>query len=151
MAMGAEVPVDAFTIALYSVVKKLGLHVVSENTSCVPIIAKKDVYAEKIDRHIKGGCLIGNIATTELSTEEGILISASFISKLEEEGETAYNKWEIEGVPNINLITDDMQGPITTTANIINRIPDVIGAEPGYLNVVDMPLPHFQGTTFLKK
>ncbi|MBI4857203.1 MAG: hypothetical protein HY818_10750 [Acetobacterium woodii] len=44
-----------------------------------------------------------------------------------------------------------MQRSITTTTNIINRIPDVIDAESGYLNVVDMPLPHFRGTTFSKK
>ena len=115
-------PRNDFLIALYELVNKLGLHAVGEKSKVEPLIAKKDTYYETIDRHVKKGQLLGNYVESTITTKEGIDLVCDFVSKMSEEGDTDLNKWEIKGIPNINIITEHMQGEITTGSNIINRI-----------------------------
>lgn len=140
--------VKAFTIALYAIAAELELHVVEEIQSCKPLLAKTDVYADKLNRSIPKGWVIGITATAELKTEEGISLFGTIIGKITEEGDQASNKWLIEGEPTINLITEDMHGEVTTSIDAVNRIPDVINAEPGLKTVVDMPKPRFRALPF---
>lgn len=139
-----ELPTNDFLIALYELVNKLGLHVTSESSEIKPLLAKEDTYYETIDRHVKKGQLLGNYVESRLTTEEGIDLVCDFVSKMSEEGDTDLNKWEIKGVPTINIITENMQGEITTGSNIINRIPDVINAEPGVIAASEMPAPFYK-------
>ena len=139
-----QLPTNDFLIALYELVNKLGLHVTSESSTLKPLTAKKDTYYETIDRHIKKGQLLGNYVESRITTEEGIELACDFVSKMSEEGDTDLNKWEIKGVPAINIITEHMQGEITTESNIINRIPDVINAAPGVISASQMPAPFFK-------
>lgn len=139
-----ELPVNDFLIALYELVSKLDLHVTSEHSQMEPLLAKEDTYYETIDRHVKKGQLLGNYVESRITTEEGIDLVCDFVSKMSEEGDTDLNKWEIKGVPTINVITERMQGEITTGSNIINRIPDVINAEPGVISASQMPAPFYK-------
>lgn len=139
-----ELPVNDFLIALYELVNKLNLHVVSEESKMLPLLASEDTYYETIDRHVKAGQLLGNYVESRITTEEGIDLVCDFVSKMSEKGDTDVNKWEIKGVPTINVITDNMQGEITTGSNIINRIPDVINAAPGVISASEMPAPFFK-------
>ena len=139
-----ELPTNDFLIALYELVNKLGLHVTSEHSQMEPLLAKEDIYYETIDRHVKKGQLLGNYVESRITTKEGIDLVCDFVSKMSEEGDSDLNKWEITGVPTINIITERMQGEITTGSNIINRIPDVINAEPGIIAASQMPAPFYK-------
>lgn len=139
-----ELPVNDFLIALYELVNKLGLHATGETSEMKPLIAGSDIYYETIDRHVKAGQLLGNYVESRITTEEGIDLVCEFVSKMSENGDTDLNKWEIKGTPSINVITEHMQGEITTGSNIINRIPDVINAEPGVRSAGEMPAPFFK-------
>lgn len=139
-----QLPANDFLIALYELVNKLGLHVISESSAMKPLTAREDTYYESIDRHVKKGQLLGNYVESRITTEEGIDLACDFVSKMSEAGDTDLNKWEIKGVPAINIITEHMQGEITTGSNIINRIPDVINAAPGVIAASQMPAPFFK-------
>lgn len=139
-----ELPTNDFLIALYDLVKKLELHTVSESSKMKPLLAKEDTYFEPIDRHVKKGQLLGNYVESVIKTEEGVDLVCNFVSKMSEGGDTDLNKWEVVGVPNINVITEHMQGEITTGSNIINRIPDVINAVPGVVSASEMPAPFYK-------
>ena len=139
-----KLPTNDFLIALYELVHKLDLHVTSENSEMKPLLAKKDMYYESIDRHVKEGQLIGNYVESTITTEENITLICDFVSKMTEEGDSDLNKWEIKGVPNINVITEHMQGGITTGSSMINRIPDVINAPAGIAEASQMPTPFFK-------
>lgn len=139
-----ELPTNDFLIALYELANKLDLHVISEHSAMEPLLAKEDIYYETIDRHVKKGQLLGNYVESRITTEEGIDLVCDFVSKMSEEGDTDLNKWEIKGIPTINIITENMQGEITTGSNIINRIPDVINAEPGVIAAGQMPAPFYK-------
>ena len=139
-----ELPTNDFLIALYEIVEKLGLHPVSEKSEIKPLLAGEDLYFETIDRHVKKGQLLGNFVESRIATEEGIDLVTEFVSKMSEEGDTDLNKWEIKGTPNINIITEHMQGEITTGSNIVNRIPDVINAPAGVVSASSMEPPFFK-------
>ena len=139
-----ELPVNDFLIALYELAMRLGFHIVSEESRIQPILAKEDVYYPTIDRHVKKGRLIGNEVVSTVKTEEGTDLVCYFVSKMSEEGDTDVNKWEIKGKPSINVITDRMQGEITTGSNMINRIPDVINAPAGVISAGEMVPPSFK-------
>ena len=139
-----ELPLNDFLIALYELAKKLQLHPVSESSEMKALLAKTDIHYESIDRDVKAGQLLGNYVESRITTEEGVDLVCEFVSKMSEEGDTDLNKWEIKGTPSINVITEHMQGEITTGSNIINRIPDVINAEPGVRSASEMPAPFFK-------
>jgi 4-hydroxy-tetrahydrodipicolinate reductase len=139
-----KLPVNDFLIALYELAKKLNLHPISESGKMKPLLAKEDMYFEPISRHVEKGRLLGNSVESVIKTEEGVDLVCNFVSKMSEEGDTDLNKWEIIGVPNINVITEHMQGEITTSSNIINRIPDVINAVPGVVSACEMSAPFYK-------
>lgn len=139
-----QLPMNDFLIALAELVHKLQLHPLSESSTMKPLLAKEDIYLETIKRHVKKGQLIGNYVESRITTQEGIDLVCDFVSKMSEEGDTDLNKWEITGTPSINVITEHMQGEITTGSSIINRIPDVINAAPGVASASQMPAPFFK-------
>ena len=139
-----ELPANDFLIALYEIVRKLRLHVISEESEIKRLLAKEDVYFETIDRHVKRGQLLGNSVESQIITREGIRLTVNFVSKMSEKGDTDYNRWEIKGNPNINIITEHMQGEITTGSSVVNRIPDVINAPAGVISASEMEPPFFK-------
>lgn len=139
-----QLPMNDFLIALAELVHKLALHPLSESSTMKPLLAKEDIYLETIDRQVRKGQLIGNYVESRITTQEGIDLVCEFVSKMSEKGDTDLNKWEITGTPSINVITEHMQGEITTGSSIINRIPDVINAAPGVVSASQMPVPFFK-------
>lgn len=148
--VSGELPQNDFLIALYELVNKLELHPTGESSELKPLLSKKDIYYETIDRHVKAGQLLGNYVESRITTEEGVNLVCEFVSKMSEEGDTDLNKWEITGTPSINIITEHMQGEITTGSNIINRIPDVINAKAGVRSASEMPAPFFKAHALCK-
>lgn len=141
----AELPEpDAFTISLYALIEKFGLTPKNRTVSLCPITSEKEMFCRALNRDILPGELIGTNMITTVETEEGVPFTCEFISKLAEEGDSASNKWEIAGEPNISVYTEDMHGEVTTTGAMINRIPDVIAAKPGFATVNDLEIPFYK-------
>jgi 2,4-diaminopentanoate dehydrogenase len=62
------------------------------------------------------------------------------VGRLYREGEADYNEWVIKGEPaELQLSNDRVATPFTTCAQVVNRIPDVINAEPGFVTVDRLP------------
>ena len=55
------------------------------------------------------------------------------------QGETAFNEWVVEGLPSMNMRTDNFLGDIITPASLVNRVRDTLDAEPGFLSVDQLP------------
>lgn len=138
---------DDFNYALHAVAEMLQLTVVSEETLVKPILAKTDVYSEEADVHVAKGDVIGVLTNTSMKTQEGIELCADFYEKLREEGDTEKNEWDIVGEPSLKLTMDEMYGEYTTCTTLVNRIPDVINAAPGFLSPVAMPMPRYHASS----
>mgnify|MGYP004663068443 FL=1 len=70
------------------------------------------------------------VVTTE--TEEGITIESECIGKVYAPEEFDRNVWTVEGEPTTTITVEKPNTVELTCGTVVNRIPDVINAEPGY-------------------
>ena len=112
---------------------KLGLTVKSQTQKCVPQTYKEDIHSETLDMTVKSGMATGMSAVVTTTTTEGITIETECIGKVYGPEEFDSNNWTIYGEPNTNLVIDKPQTVELTCATIVNRIPDVLSADSGFV------------------
>ena len=118
--------------------EKLGLTVKSQTQKCVPETYDKDIESSTLGMTIKAGDATGMSAVVTTETEEGITLETKCVGKVYAPDEFDINEWTIEGEPNTTVT---VQRPATvelTCASIVNRIPDLIEAEAGFVPTADM-------------
>ena len=71
------------------------------------------------------------VVTTE--TKEGITIESECIGKVYAPEEFDKNIWTVEGEPTTTIVVEKPATVELTCASIVNRLTDVVNAEPGYL------------------
>ena len=112
---------------------KLGLTVKSQRQECVPETYDKDIKSSTLGMTIKAGDATGMSAVVTTETEEGITLVTKCVGKVYAPDEFDINEWTVEGEPNTTIT---VQRPATvelTCATIVNRIPDLINARPGFV------------------
>lgn len=112
---------------------KLGLTVISQTQKCVPQTYKEDIYSSTLDMTIKAGDATGMSAVVTTKTKEGITIESECIGKVYAPDEFDKNVWTVEGEPTTTITVEKPATVELTCATVVNRIPDVINAEPGYI------------------
>ena len=111
------------------------------------VIATQDIRCKTLDITISAGNSRGIVETTEIKTAEGPTLTAQFASMVMADSESERIRWRIDGQPNLDMVFDEFPGYEVTAASLINRIPDVIAAEPGYRTVNDLPLNRWQSSS----
>ena len=112
---------------------KLGLNVIKQTQKCVPKTAKEDLYSSTLEMTIKSGDVTGMSAIVTTETKEGIVLETECIGKVYEKNDIDKNLWTIEGEPTTTILIENPDTARLTCASIVNRIPDVINAESGYV------------------
>lgn len=128
-----------FDPPLHSIANKLGLAVTEISRSVEPVVARKDVDLPAADIQVKAGQVVGLTAITVLESAEGVVLSAQFMSKLQEEHDSSFMEWKIAGKPNLSVFVKDRHDLEATSATVVNRIPDVIKATPGFVTTAELP------------
>ena len=118
--------------------EKLGLTVESQTQECIPQIAKKDMFSKTLNMTIKEGMATGMSAVVTTKTKEGITLETQCIGKVYDETEFDRNEWTIEGEPDTTIVVEKPATVELTCATVVNRIPDVINAKPGYVPTNEM-------------
>ena len=72
-------------------------------------------------------------AVVTTMTKEGIVIESECIGKVYSKEDYDKNEWTIEGEPNTTIVVARPATVELTCGSVVNRIPDVINAEPGYV------------------
>ncbi len=118
---------------------QLGLTVKQQTQKSVPQTHDKELRSETLQMTIPAGHATGMSAVVTTMTEEGIVIEAECIGKVYAEGEFDQNVWTIHGEPNTEVIINRPATVELTCATIVNRIPDLIAAAPGFTTTEKMP------------
>ena len=117
---------------------KLGLTVISQTQKCVPQTYKEDIYSSTLNMTVKAGDATGMSAVVTTETAEGITIESECIGKVYATEEFDKNVWTVEGEPTTTITVEKPNTVELTCATIVNRIPDVINAKPGYITTDKM-------------
>ena len=118
---------------------KLGLTVTRQTQKCVPHIAKEELYSSTLQMKIPKGYATGMSAVVTTETKEGIVIESECIGKVYDKTEFDKNDWTIEGEPSTRVIIERPSTVELTCATVVNRIPEVLMAPPGYFTTDMMP------------
>lgn len=144
--MTKEVPAEENPLAvsclfpLYSNCSNLHLHPTQASFEIEPILADQDVYVDSWDMTIRKGTILGLTILCRLDTEENIPWIFDLIFKVTTlSQELPSVDWYIDGDPGLHLQVENMKGDRTTAISAVNRIPDVIAAEPGFLAMGSLP------------
>jgi 4-hydroxy-tetrahydrodipicolinate reductase len=123
---------------------KLGLHVISQTQKCVPQTHSEDLFSSTLDMNIPNGNATGMSAVVTTETEEGITIESECIGKVYSNEDFDKNEWTIFGEPDTTITVARPKTVELTCGTIVNRIPDVINAEPGYVTTDELGEPTYK-------
>lgn len=112
---------------------KLGLTVISQTQKCIPTFHNEDINSETLKMTIKKGNATGMSAIVTTQTKEGIIIESECIGKVYAKEDFDKNEWTIYGEPDTTVVINRPKTVELTCATIVNRIPDVINAKPGFV------------------
>lgn len=118
--------------------KKLGLTVTSQSQKCVPTTYKEDIDSSTLNMTVKQGNATGMSAIVTTETAEGIIIESECIGKVYGPDEFDKNEWTVMGEPDTTIVVNRPATVELTCATIVNRLPDVINARPGFIPTCDM-------------
>ena len=117
---------------------KLGLTVKSQTQKTVPQTHSEDIYSSTLGMTVKAGDATGMSAVVTTETEEGITIESECIGKVYSKDDFDKNEWTIIGEPETTLVINKPATVELTCASIVNRIPDAINSNPGYVPTEEM-------------
>jgi 2,4-diaminopentanoate dehydrogenase len=117
----------------------LGLTVKSQIQKCKPVFADVDIESKTMGKVIEKGKAIGMAAVSITETEENITIEAECVGIVYGQGEEDTNDSVTYGVPNTECYFKNPDTVGMTCSVIVNRIPDVINARPGFVTTSQMP------------
>jgi 4-hydroxy-tetrahydrodipicolinate reductase len=123
---------------------RLGLTVVSQVQKCVPHTCDHDLHSSTLGMTVKAGDATGMSAIVTTETAEGITLETECIGKVYTPEEFDKNEWTLCGEPDITLIVNRPATVELTCATIVNRLPQLIDAEPGYITTEKMPVNEYR-------
>lgn len=112
---------------------KLGLTVISQRQKCVPQFNDYDIESSTLGMTVTVGMATGMSAVVTTETKEGITLETECIGKVYNKDEFDRNAWTVYGEPDTTLVIEKPDTVRLTCATVVNRIPDVIKAEPGFV------------------
>ncbi|AFZ73857.1 NAD(P)H-dependent amine dehydrogenase family protein [Natronobacterium gregoryi] len=139
-----DVPPSFFRMNLEAQISRLGLALESVDQETDPVIAEEETECEALDETISEGDVLGLRYVVDVATDAGIDFVGTEVAKVYGPDEVDVNEWTIDGTPEIHLRNDDVPTMVGTSTQIVNRVPDLLESEPGYVTVDQLPAPRFR-------
>lgn len=122
---------------------QLGLHITSQTQKCVPVTHPTDLESSTLGMTVKAGDATGMSAIVTTETEEGITLETQCLGYVYGPEDFDRNEWTFHGEPNTTITVDRPATVELTCATLVNRIPMLIDAQPGYVTTEKMPVNHY--------
>ncbi len=123
---------------------RLGLHITSQTQVTLPKTYRSDLHSTTLGMDIPAGNATGMSAVVTTKTREGIDIETECIGKVYGPDEYDKNEWMICGEPDTTVSIPKPDTVRLTCSTIVNRIPDVVNAEPGFTTTDKMPVLEYR-------
>ncbi len=136
---GAERPPTFGRNVLDALLADTGLTARRVTTRSRPELSTEPLRSKSLDIEVPAGNVIGFTDIDEVETAQGPTLTFEMAGRLYREGEADINDWTITGEPELHLSNPRVPTQITTCTQLVNRIPDVINAEPGFVTVERLP------------
>jgi len=124
---------------LGALVENLGLTVEAQQTTTRPEIAKQPVESKSLGVMVEPGRVIGFTDVDTVRSHQGITLTFEMTGRLYLEGEADVNDWTVSGEPDLRLTNPAVPTMMSTCCQMVNRIPDVINAPPGFITIEKLP------------
>ncbi|WP_349827052.1 hypothetical protein [Brevibacterium litoralis] len=135
-----EVPPTFGRTCLDAIVRDLGLTPQEITHEKRPEYAPAGgLHSNAFDTDIAERLVIGYTDIDRITTEEGHIFVFEMTGKIYAEGEGDINVWDFTGEPDLYLSNGTVPTMMTTCTQLVNRIPDVVAARPGFVPVTELP------------
>lgn len=139
----AERPPTFGRNSLHALAAASGLTVIDSQTETEPVLAGEEIRCNALDTVVPAGRVIGFTDIDTVHTAEGPVLVLEMTGKVYVEGEADNNEWTLTGEPNLDLANLVLPTHLTTCATLVNRIPQVLSAAPGYVTIAELPRLQF--------
>lgn len=131
--------------ALDAFAEHLGLPDAPRTVTTEQIVAEAPVPSSALGRDIAVGEVIGlrDIVRREPQTPGEPMLEFTVTARLNPDQHSSGETWQVEGVPAMTLQSSFSKGHFQVTAQIANRLEDVIAARPGWVRHSEMPAIHY--------
>ena len=129
---------------LGALVDDLGLTVTEQSSTTRPEVATEQVPSAALSLTVEPGRVIGFTDVDTVRTNEGITLTFEMTGRLYLEGEADINDWTVTGEPELRLTNPAVPTMMSTCCQLVNRIPDVINAPPGFITMEKLPRPRYR-------
>ena len=128
-----------------ALVADAGLTAAEVKTSVQPVVAFTATPSRSLGRKIAPGQLLGVTDSATIFTREGPSFTFEQTGCVHGPGQSDMNEWVVRGDPaQLKLRNDDVPTRVATCTQVINRIPDVINAPPGFITIEKLPRPRYR-------
>ena len=122
-----------------------GLTMRSLSSRVDPVLAATPTPSRSLGITVEPGHLRGVVDSVTIRTNEGPSLAFEMAGHIYAEGECDVNEWFVRGDPKeLHLRNDRVPTREITCTQVVNRIPDVINAEPGFATVDRLPKPRYR-------
>ena len=104
-----------------------------------PEVADQPVTSTALGLTVEPGRVVGFTDVDTVRTHEGMTLTFEMTGRLYKPGEADINDWTVTGEPELHLSNPAVPTGVTTVTQLVNRIPDVINAPPGFVTIEKLP------------
>jgi hypothetical protein len=124
---------------LGALVEDLGVTAAEVTSTTRPEVADQLVTSSALGLTVEPGRVVGFTDVDTVLTHEGMTLTFEMTGRLYKPGEADINDWTVTGEPELHLSNPAVPTGVTTVTQLVNRIPDVINAPPGFVTIEKLP------------